>query len=149
MQGAHWSMFSNVHPWRVQRGNPSRAAAGSLWWERGKILSGNPWAWNGPLEQHQANPGLDLRKQSGPRSGALHPGLLQRLNARLRPPEAHHLSTASPRARGGNLGGAEHAVQNNLGGGIFFLLGSVKSLIYGFHSGPGLQIIPLSKQANS
>lgn len=38
----------------------------------------------------------------------------------------------------GNLGGAEHAVQNNLGGRIFFLLGSVKSLIYGSHSDPGL-----------
>jgi hypothetical protein len=46
---------------------------------------------------------------------------------------------------GGNLGGAEHAVQNNLGGRIFFPPASVKSLIYGFHSVPGLQIIPLSR----
>lgn len=38
----------------------------------------------------------------------------------------------------GNLEGAEHAVENNLGGRIFFLLGSVKSLIYGSHSDPGL-----------
>lgn len=40
------------------------------------------------------------------------------------------------RARGGNLGGAEHAVGNNLGGEIFFLLASVKSLIYGLYSRP-------------
>lgn len=45
---------------------------------------------------------------------------------------------ASGLVTGGNLGGAEHAVQNNLGGRIFFLLGSVKSLIYGSHSDPGL-----------
>lgn len=100
-------------------------------------------------EQHQAKPGVDLGKRSG-NAWALRPVPLHRLPARQALRAADRLS-APPRglASGGNLGGAEHAVRNNSGGGIFFLLGSVKSLIYGFLSGPGLQIIPLSKQPNS
>lgn len=115
----------------------------------------NTWAWNGPLEWHPEKPGLDFGKQSRRCSCALHPVLciLSSYTGSL-PGSGSEKSTLwahDPQglAGGGNLGGAEHAVWNNWGGGIFFLLGSVKSLIYGFHSAPGLQIIPLSKQSNS
>ena len=133
MGGAHWSTFLNVHLYRVLLGNPSREPCS--WWVRGKTLSGTRGVWNRLPQKHQGKPEVDLRKQSTHHSGALHPVPLQKLTASLRLPELHRWSTP-PRARGGNLGGVEHAVRNNLGGEIFFLLGSVKSLIYGFYSGP-------------
>lgn len=110
-------------------------------------MSGARGVWNRLPEQHQGKPGVDLRKKVHTAQERC-TGPLQKLIPNLRLPELHHRSTL-PRAHGGNLGGAEHAVRNNLGGEIFFLLGSVKSLIYGFYSGPGLQIIPLSMQSNS
>ena len=112
-------------------------------------------AWNGPLDRQQAKPGLDLGTWSRRCSYAL---LCSSQSAHTSSwlgwcsglQELHRLNTSHRRlTSGGNLGGAEHAVENNRGGGIFFLLGGVKSLIYGFHSGPSLQIIPLSKQLNS
>lgn len=112
-----------------------------------KALPGARRAWNGAAPSKTRSGSWEAKRQC---LGTLRPGPSHKLIARLGLGEAHHLSTP-PRglASGGNLGGAEHAVRNNLGGVIFFLLGSVKSLIYGFLSGSGLQIIPLSKQPNS
>ena len=118
-------------------------------------LAWSKQAWNGPLDQHQAKPGLDLGKWSRHCSYALlcsipSPYTSSRLGWCPGLQELHRLNTSHQGlTSGGNLGGAEHAVGNNWGGGIFFLLGGVKSLIYGFHSGPSLQIIPLYKQSNS
>lgn len=128
----------------------SRAAAageGGRGGARGKTLPGDRWAWNGAAPSKTRSGSWEAKRQC---LGTLHPVPFHKLVARQALREAHRLSTP-PRglASGGNLGGAEHAVRNNLGGMIFFLLGSVKSLIYGFLSGPGLQIIPLSKQPNS